>query len=134
MGWYPKNVVVVPVDFSEDSRNAIDVGLSAVDEPRHLHAIHVVPTETARDLRLPLRENALKVLADYLADAKYTDIQKNVAHGDPGLEIVRFAEGVHAEVIVIPSHGRTGLARLLMGSVAERVVRMAHCPVLVLRK
>ena len=60
-------------------------------------------------------------------------VQVNVAFGDPGDEITKHAETVHADLIVMPSHGRTGLKRLLIGSVAERVVRLAQCPVLVLR-
>ena len=54
--------------------------------------------------------------------------------GDAGSEIVSYADRVSAELIVIPSHGRSGIKHLLMGSVAERVVRHAHCPVLVLKK
>ncbi|MEZ6094353.1 MAG: universal stress protein [Pirellulaceae bacterium] len=53
--------------------------------------------------------------------------------GDPGSEITRFAKENDAGLIVISSHGRTGVSRLLLGSVAERVVRLAPCPVLVLR-
>jgi nucleotide-binding universal stress UspA family protein len=56
-----------------------------------------------------------------------------VAFGDPGQRITAYAEEVGADVIVMPSHGRTGLKRLLLGSVAERVLRLAHCPVLVLK-
>ena len=57
----------------------------------------------------------------------------DVEFGDPGNQIVDFAERISAELIVIPSHGRTGIERLLLGSVAERVARLAPCPVLVLR-
>ena len=53
--------------------------------------------------------------------------------GDPGHQIAEFAKEAGAGLIVMPSHGRTGLTHLLIGSVAERVVRFAHCPVLVLR-
>jgi len=50
--------------------------------------------------------------------------------GDPASEIVRLAEESGADMIVMGTHGRTGLRRMLMGSVAEAVVRRAHCPVL----
>jgi nucleotide-binding universal stress UspA family protein len=56
-----------------------------------------------------------------------------VVFGAPAEEIAQFAQRDQSELIVLPSHGRTGLARLMIGSVAERVVRLAHCPVLVLR-
>ena len=49
-------------------------------------------------------------------------------------EISHYAQVHGIDLIVLPSHGRTGLARLMIGSVAERVVRLAHCPVLVLRE
>ena len=53
--------------------------------------------------------------------------------GDPGHEITEYAEEIGASLIITPSHGRTGLSRLLIGSVAERVVRLAKCPVMVLK-
>ena len=53
--------------------------------------------------------------------------------GDPGSEITKLAKEVGAHLIIMPSHGRTGISRLLLGSVAERVLRLSHCPVLVLR-
>jgi nucleotide-binding universal stress UspA family protein len=56
-----------------------------------------------------------------------------VSRGDPAREIIRVASEAPDPVIVIASHGRTGLARLALGSVAERVIRAAHCPVLVVR-
>ena len=78
--------------------------------------------------------HAAYVVRERLADAKYSGVQIDVEIGDPGQCIVDFAESVQADLIVTPSHGRTGVKRLLIGSVAERVVRLAHCPVLVLRK
>jgi nucleotide-binding universal stress UspA family protein len=54
--------------------------------------------------------------------------------GDPAGEIVRLAADEDAEMIVLGTHGRSGLARVLMGSVAESVVRRALCPVLVYRE
>jgi nucleotide-binding universal stress UspA family protein len=56
-----------------------------------------------------------------------------VAHGAPAAEILRLAAERSASLIVIGTHGRTGLIRLALGSVAERVVREAPCPVLVIR-
>ena len=54
--------------------------------------------------------------------------------GDPASEIVRVAKEEHPELIVLGTHGRTGLSRILMGSVAEAVVRHAPCPVLIYRQ
>ena len=65
----------------------------------------------------------------------YVNMTIHVAEGSETLDEARrrFAEELDAGLIVISSHGRTGVPRLFMGSVAERVVRHAHCPVLVLR-
>jgi nucleotide-binding universal stress UspA family protein len=54
--------------------------------------------------------------------------------GDPAAEIVRVADDEHVDMIVLGSHGRSGLRRLLMGSVAEVVVRKAPCPVLTFKQ
>jgi nucleotide-binding universal stress UspA family protein len=77
-------------------------------------------------------EDALRAQLKSESDT-YNQIDVAVAIGDPGHEIADFASNVGADIIVLPCHGRTGLKRLLIGSVAERVVRLAHCPVLVLK-
>jgi nucleotide-binding universal stress UspA family protein len=73
-----------------------------------------------------------------LEDVKPADPKVPFAHrltmGDPAGEIVRIAADEGAEMIVLGTHGRTGVTRLLMGSVAEVVVRRAPCPVLVYRE
>ena len=56
-----------------------------------------------------------------------------VAHGTPAEEIIRVAEQQKVDLIVIATHGHTGIKHLFMGSVAERVIRHIHCPVLVVR-
>ena len=72
-----------------------------------------------------------------LEDVKPSDPMVPCTHrltmGNPAGEIVRIAAEVGAEMIVLGTHGRTGMSRLLMGSVAEAVVRRAPCPVLVYR-
>jgi nucleotide-binding universal stress UspA family protein len=142
MAWFPKRKVVVPVDFSAESLEAVDVGLQIVDSPAHLHVVHVViditPLEAGEvwgviDPQMRIQQME-KVLKQRLADSKYAGIQQAVLIGEPAHGIANYAQENNAELIVIPSHGRTGLTRLLIGSVAERVVRLAHCPVLVLRK
>jgi nucleotide-binding universal stress UspA family protein len=57
-----------------------------------------------------------------------------LAEGSAGTELIRLADDHDCDLIVVGSHGHTGLARLLMGSVAERIVRGAHCPVLVVKQ
>jgi nucleotide-binding universal stress UspA family protein len=75
-----------------------------------------------------------KVLEDSLAEIKpndrHVDFEHRMLVGDPAKEIVRLAREEDADLIVIGTHGRTGIARALLGSVAEVVVRRAPCPVL----
>jgi nucleotide-binding universal stress UspA family protein len=141
MSWLPKKCVLVPVDFSPGAFAAVDAAFQFVTEARQVHVVYVLPTlEPAEpgviwatidnDSR---RHHAELALRERLADAKYADLQVHVMFGDPGHEIVDLAAQLPAELIVLPSHGRTGLTRILLGSVAERVVRLAHCPVLVLK-
>jgi nucleotide-binding universal stress UspA family protein len=142
MPWFPKHKVIVPVDFSPESVEAIDVGLQLVAQAADLHVVHVViditPLEAGEvwgviDPQTRIQQMS-KVLDQRLADPKFAGIQKAVLLGEPAHGITNYAQEQQADLIVIPSHGRTGLTRLLIGSVAERVVRLAHCPVLVLRK
>ncbi len=104
-----------------------------------MHVLHVlpylVPTEpgvvwaTIDDAHRI--EHALENLRDALAAPEHAQMHVEVRIGDPGQVTVDRAEEIGAELIVIGSHGRTGISRLFLGSVAERVVRLAHCPVLV---
>lgn len=142
MAYFPKKLVVVPVDFSQESLEAVQVGRQLVDAPEHLHVIHVLiditPLEAGEvwgviDPQVRI-EQAQRLLREKLADRQYQGVHTAVLMGEPAHAIANYAQEKQAELIVIPSHGRTGLTRLLIGSVAERVVRLAHCPVLVLRK
>lgn len=141
MSWLPKRKVVVPVDFSFQSIEAVETALSFVERPADLYVIHVLPVLTDLEAGVLFNQvdeearvtNAERALRDKLSAAKYAGFHPQVAFGDPGYEIANFAERISADLVVLPSHGRTGLKRFLIGSVAERVVRMAHCPVLVLK-
>ncbi len=141
MTWFPKKNVIAPVDISDESFAAVDVGLQLVDAPSDLTVVHVLPdlspTEPGemwgtidKDSR---KRHAKKALRECLDDDKYKSVQIDILFGDAGHEIAKLAERQGAELVVLPSHGRTGIKRLLIGSVAERVVRLAHCPVLILR-
>lgn len=142
MSYFPKRCVVVPIDFSAESLAALEVGRQMVDATEHLHVIHVLidlaPLEAGEvwgvvDPQARI-EQAEKALREKLAGERYIGVNTAVLLGEPAHGIANYAQEKHAELIVIPSHGRTGITRLLIGSVAERVVRLAHCPVLVLRK
>jgi nucleotide-binding universal stress UspA family protein len=142
MSYFPKRSVLVPVDFSAESLAAVEVGRLLVDQPDHLHVVHVMidlaPLEAGEvwgvvDARARA-EQAEKSLHEKLTAVHLTGIHSSVLIGEPAHSIANYAQEKGIELIVIPSHGRTGITRLLIGSVAERVVRLAHCPVLVLRK
>lgn len=140
--WLPKQKIVVPIDFSDDSLEAIKmVREEFVAEPSALHAVYVLPVLEAHEPAVlwgniddkTRAEHAEKVLREKLGP-HYEGINVHVGFGDPGSQIVEYAKKIHAELIVMPSHGRTGFDWVLLGSVADRVVRHAPCPVLVLRK
>lgn len=141
MSWLPKNCVVAPFDFSDDSLAAVDTALEMVDDASRVHVIHVLPVLSVAEPGIvwdtidddSRRQHAKEALLQRLTDSKYEGIDVAIAFGDPGDQITEFAQSINAQLIVLPSHGRTGLSHLLIGSVAERVVRLSHCPVLVLR-
>jgi nucleotide-binding universal stress UspA family protein len=141
MSWFPKRTVVVPVDYSEESFAAVDVALDLAAAPDGVRIVHVLPEpamlepgiewqQIDNELRSQRAEDAIR---QRLADPKYQQVQIDIEFGDPGYRIADFAKNLGADLIVTPSHGRTGLERVLLGSVAERVIRLSHCPVLVLR-
>jgi nucleotide-binding universal stress UspA family protein len=142
MAWLPKRCVVVPVDFSANSWSAVEHALELVAQPSHLQLIHVLPVLEPADPGViwntvddeSRRHHAEQAIRAHLADARYQGIACTIEFGDPGRQIAEFAQRLAADLIVMPSHGRTGLQHLLIGSVAERVVRLAHCPVLVLKR
>jgi nucleotide-binding universal stress UspA family protein len=142
MAWLPKNKVVTPVDFCDESFAALDTALELVTDATHLRIVHVLPKVEMVDVELlygvvdhdARRRHIEQALSERLTDAKYQGAEKVVLFGDPGHEIADYSQREQADLIVLPSHGRTGISRMLIGSVAERVVRLAHCPVLVLRK
>jgi nucleotide-binding universal stress UspA family protein len=141
MGWLPREKVLVPVDFSEESLRAVEVALQIVEDPSELHVIHVLPPLAANDPAVlwdvvseeTATKRAQERMEELFGGPRYAGHVDAVSFGAPAAEIASYADEIGADLIVLPSHGRTGMKRLLIGSVAERVVRHAHCPVLVLR-
>jgi nucleotide-binding universal stress UspA family protein len=140
MNRYANAKILVPIDFSAESDGALDAALEIAAQSEQVTAVHVAPpigsfepgvvyTATDEERRATLLHSAHR----RFADPKYRGIGFEILFGDPGHEIAEFAKTAGTGLIVMPSHGRTGLAHLLIGSVAERVIRLAHCPVLVLR-
>lgn len=142
--------ILVPVDFSEPSLRALDyaVGLAKPTRAR-LTVLYVVePIAYASpadlyagvatqlgDLITEQRRGSRKKLGEIQEKLAKKGIKSDVVlrEGLAHQEIVATAAKAKADMIVLATHGRTGLSHLLMGSVAERVVRTAPCPVLSLR-
>lgn len=130
--------ILVPIDFSDHSLEALRMAsIFAAETGATLHLVHVwqptppladgiawaeVYAEQAEESRRQLEE-----IAPYRLDV---NCERHVLAGDPATEIVRLAEEENADMIVVGTHGRTGITRLVLGSVAEHVMRRATCPVL----
>ena len=142
MPWLPKKTVVLPVDFSDSSADALATALQMVAGPADLHVIHVLlpldymsPGMVFDSVNEKSRTDASrKSLTEFLQKHSAAGAKIIVEHGDPGLGITEYAKTVKADLIVVPSHGYHGIKRFVLGSVAERVIRHADCPVLVLRR
>ncbi len=81
-----------------------------------------------------VREAARKVLGAAMSAARIEDAKAVIADGPAAAAVVDFADRIDARLLVVSTHGRTGLARAALGSVAERIVRHADCSVLVVRR
>ncbi len=142
MSWLPKKTVLVPTDFSEPSAEAVHTALELVESGSDVHVLHVLqPIEhTSPEVLFgdlddnTRREKATQFLTDFLQRHDINGVTKTVRIGDPGLVVSEYAEENKVDLIVIPSHGHHGLRRILLGSVAERIIRHAECPTLVLRR
>ncbi len=145
MSTYSK--ILIPIDFSEYSqealRQACDLGRRFDSELHLIHVLHsVTPAgKTTTEFR-PLHESIVagwkeeaEQKLDKLPDASMGPkrVDRKVIFGNPALEIVNYADAHGIDLIVMGTHGRTGFKAWMAGSVAERVVRFAHCPVLVVR-
>jgi nucleotide-binding universal stress UspA family protein len=129
-------------DFSEPSQNAFHLACSlARDHGASLVVLHVAPAPifayggvmTAPPPPEPDRTELLAQLRQLRAPDPKVPVEHVLAEGDADAEILRVARETHSDLIVLGTHGRTGLGRLLMGSVAEKVVRKAPCPVLTVK-
>ena len=138
--------ILLPSDFSEFSAEATKYACALAEQfQAELHLLHVqesvvVPeyyglridweslTQEAKEAAEAQME---KVLAPSWSEEKA--VVKAFAEGTPFLEIIRYAKEHEIDLIVIGTHGRSGVAHMLMGSVAEKVVRKAPCPVLTVR-
>jgi len=142
MSWLPKKTVLVPTDFSEPSVDAVNTALDLVENPSDVHVLYVLeelehsaPAALFGDFdEASRKQRAGEFLDQFIQRNDISGVTKVIRIGNPGLEITEYARESKSELIVIPSHGHHGLRRILLGSVAERVLRHAACPTLVLRR
>lgn len=140
--FFRNKTVLVPFDFSDLAEKAVARVADMADESTKLHVIYIL----AATYVIAIEPGMMMDLGDdqERIEKSEADLRKRFGGfgrpieclariGDPGLEIVDYAKEIEADLIVMPSHGRTGIKRLLLGSVAERTVRSAPCSVMILR-
>jgi nucleotide-binding universal stress UspA family protein len=133
-----------PVDFSECAEHALQYALAfAKAYGAELHLLHVVEPVPygagAEGFEVNLVDDMRKFGTERLTaltervQSQHAQVVSQLATGAAFVEIVRYAREHDADLIVIGTHGRTGMSHLLIGSCAERVVRKASCPVLTVK-
>lgn len=137
----PIRKILCPTDFSDSARPAFELARAlARDYRAALVVVHVAPPTRAfapDGIALPVPveepyELRARVVHLHPVDAG-SEVEYRVLEGDAGEQILKASRDTNADVIVMGTHGRSGFTRLLMGSVAESVMRHAPCPVLTVR-
>ena len=138
-------LILCPVDFSETSTHALETAIELAPQLNAIiHLVHVYQypafsmpeADLATPIDLSIQDEYVERLKEQLEDLcsklSHTDlnIDSTLAEGVPYVEIVETAQKINADLIIIGTHGRTGLSHMLLGSVAERVVRSSIVPVL----
>jgi universal stress protein A len=132
---------LIPLDFSEHANQALDYAMALATKLHArltlLHVIHMPPWAGA-DLSTYMED--IEAQANHATQDSLKRVQdvgleatRVVVHGIPWQEIVQLATDRQVDLIIMGTHGRTGIQHVLLGSVAEKVVRLAPCPVLVTR-
>jgi universal stress protein A len=142
------NSVLVATDFGDPSKSALEYGRNfARAFGAKLHVLHVAPRvmpmsavefdpTNMQDLQTEMTEDASRQLDQLLTDNDRAQLHTKavvLTSTSPAATIVDYARETHVGMVVVGTHGRGGMSHLLMGSVAELVVRTAPCPVLVVR-
>ena len=142
------NRILIATDFSAFSARAVEVGaqLAATFGAKILIAhVYAPPVVFVPDAVVPMSAADMQKMLDALHEGLAEDaasarklgaaeVETALLEGDPWHEIVRLAKDRQCDLVVIGTHGRGAVAHFFLGSVAEKVVRKAECPVLVARK
>lgn len=140
----PFSRILFPTDFSDTSKRALKQAISLTEDmDAELFVLHtiddtLISTHVEEERHIILKELRTHALAEMKKQLP-TELMNNfetigaVKRGDPGKQIAAYAETHHCDLIVMGTHGRTGIERALIGSVADKVVRRAKCPVFLVR-
>ena len=138
------NTIVVPVDFLKTSPKLVEYAVYMAGKLsgmiHFVHAVHFysgdamlgIPyvQECEEKLQAIAQERMSNLIADYRE--RCSGCTGEVVTGEPVDKIIEFARAKNADLIIISTHGAKGLEKILLGSVVERVLKRAHCPVLVM--
>ena len=136
--------ILGPTDFSQHSANAVRYGAElAAKFGADLHLLHCVEQTPilygeggawiSPETIVELQAAADKQLQEVPVDVDGVNVIRKCVDGHPFVEVIRYAKSEETDLIVMGTHGRGAIAHLLLGSVAEKVVRKAPCPVLTVR-
>lgn len=136
------NQILVPTDGSKGNSSAIEHAVDlATTYDASLHTIYVVDTNVGIDVSVPgaldaleeAGENAIDEVIQRAEAAGVETIEGMVGQGVPHKVILEYVDSKDIDLVVMGTHGRTGLDRYLLGSVTEKVVRLSEAPVLTVR-
>lgn len=137
--------ILMPTDLSENSKAPLEYALALADKfDAEMHLLHVIQDAASliagpdgfysvpEGFYQEMRDDAVRRLDEFVEPARRPGkgVVREIKEGAPFVEIIRYARKQGIDLIVMGTHGRSGLSHLLIGSVAERVVRKAPCPVL----
>ena len=143
MGRYER--ILVPTDGSEETRRAVEHAIDLAEEhDATIHALYVVNSASFSSLPMEsswesvasmMNKEGEAALDDVegIAEERGVTVERALVDGNPSREIVRYAEDEDCDLVVMGTHGRGGIDRLLLGSVTEKVVRSSSVPVLTVR-
>jgi nucleotide-binding universal stress UspA family protein len=140
------NRILVTTDFSEYSASALEYAVSLAESYNAtIHLIHVVDPFSrrakhksggrAKNSELVMQETAQQAMKKFVVESvdEYVEVKQVIRLGHPADEIARYAKEERMDLIIIATHGRTGLAHVMIGSIAEKVIRISSVPVLAIK-
>lgn len=135
--------ILIATDGSKRTQNAVEMGLKiAKEQHSKVYVVYVVDTVTFTSIPMDVTwENMYQLLKDEGEDAVKAvknsapdvEVETHVVEGNPAVEITKFASDNGVDLIVMGTLGKSGIDRILLGSTAEKVIRIANCPVLVIK-